>query len=388
LNDKYKLKFLLCCHLPLRLTLGGAKVYLEAAEVYRKLGHHVVLVGIDELVGIDSPYMDENWRVKYFPEILKSYILEYGGSYDVIEYESIYLPFNLKESVKAILVARSVLLDLHLREIKIPRFRGLKAIAGYLLKGMSRNRNLNKKINQSLLTIAYADFVNVPNQSDKDVLLRNKIEDEKIIVQPYGIFLERQKQFAQIREAMIIPLTIKKIAFVGTFDNRKGAVEFPEIINIILNQFPDVAFKFLGVLGMFPSEESIKKHIGGEFLDRVQVIGNYNPEQLPELLKDCSFGIFPSYLESFGYGVLEMMAMGLPVVGYNSPGVSSLLLSDLMLSAGDKNGIIKKLTELVANEKLTREYSQKSILKASEFIYENQENQSIKSYLMKLGKID
>lgn len=387
MNDFYKLKILLCCHLPLRPTLGGAKVYLEVADVYRKLGHQVVLVGIDEMVGKHAPFMDEKWRVRNFPEILKVYLLEHANSYDVVEFESIYLPYNLKDQIKAILVARSVLLDLHLREIKIPRFSGTKALAGYFLKGISRKWDLNKKINQSLLTMSHADFVNVPNESDKDVLLRFKIDSNKIIVQPYGIFLERQKQFDQVRKAKIFPLSIKKIAFIGTFDNRKGAVEFPAIISAILTQYPDVEFKLLGVLGMFSTEESIKKYIGKEFQDRVQIIGKYNPEQLPELLADCSFGIFPSYLESFGYGVLEMMAMGLPVVGYNSPGISSLLLKELMVDPGDKNRVIQKLSNLILNEKLAEEYSEKSILKANQFIYETQENQSINSYLHMLGRI-
>jgi len=127
----------MCCHLPLKATLGGAKVYLEAAEFYKRLGHKVHLVGIDEMAGIDDPYMDELWRIENFPEILKKYILTNHSNYDVIEFESLYLPYCLKKEVKSLLVARSVLLDLHFREISIPRFPGLRSIAGLLFKKRS-----------------------------------------------------------------------------------------------------------------------------------------------------------------------------------------------------------------------------------------------------------
>jgi glycosyltransferase involved in cell wall biosynthesis len=374
----------MCCHLPLKLSLGGAKVYIEAAEFYRLDGHHVKLVGIDEIVGNDKPFMDQGWRVQYFPQILKEFLIREGSEYDVIEFESIYLPYLMKDHLKSIIVARSILLDLHFKQITIPHFSGIRAIAGLLLKSWNRKKELNKRIDMSLQSMAYADFINVPNPSDKAILIKHGIDSDKIIVQPYGIFKDKFDQFNLIRANNLRTNKKKIIAFIGTFDNRKGAVEFPKIIKTILMTHPEVEFKLLGVLGMFPNAESIHHYIGDEFKNRVHIHGHYLPEELPQFLKDCSYGIFPSYLESFGFGVLEMMAMGLPVVGYDSPGINMLLLKELTVPAGNIKNLLIIFSKLINNDDFTKECIQKCLTRVEDFIYENQENLSIKNYQTKL----
>lgn len=374
----------MCCHLPLKLTLGGAKVYIEAAQIYRHLGHNVDLIGIDEIVGSDQPYMNEDWRVLNFPAKLYEFLKQHAHRYDVIEYESIYLPFQIKEQLSCVLVARSVLLDLHLKEIKIPRFRGMKSLAGFLVKSWQRNAKLNNKIQQSLKSISYADFVNVPNPSDKEILIKYGIGVEKIIVQPYGMFEDKIECFDQMRLNSLDKGSKKIIAFVGTFDNRKGAVEFPEVIQKILDTYFDVEFKLIGVLGMFPTVEDIYNYVGAEFRNRVHIVGKYSPEELPILLKDCTYGIFPSYLESFGFGVLEMMAIGIPVVGYDSPGINMLLLPELTVKPGNIDDLLSIFSKLLGNEEFSKECVNRCLLKTKNFIYEKQENYAIQSYQKKI----
>lgn len=378
MNDVKQLNILMCCHLPLKATLGGAKVYLEAAEFYKRLGHKVHLVGIDEMAGIDDPYMDELWRIENFPEILKKYILTNHSNYDVIEFESLYLPYCLKKEVKSLLVARSVLLDLHFREISIPRFPGLRSIAGLLIKGRSRIKRLKKKIDQSLATMANADFINVPNPDDKKILIKNGMAEEKIIVQPYGLQSERYELFSKHNDCT---KKKQKVAFIGTFDNRKGAVEFPEIIFTLSKKHPDIEFKFLGVVGMFPNAEKIQEYLGGASASRVQIIETYDPSELPVHLADCSYGIFPSYLESFGFGVLEMMAMDLPVAAYDCPGVNMMVPTELLSQSGDFRGLILTLDHLIADQKFRKNMIEKGRESVKKFIYENQENVAIQAYL-------
>ena len=378
-----KLKILMCCHLPLKPHLGGAKVYLEAAEVYRKLGHEVLLVGIDDLVGENAPYMDEAWRVDYYPEILKDYILKNHAAFDVIEFESIYLPFDLKNKIQASLVARSVLLDLHLTQIKIPRFKGLRSLLGLLLKSRERNKKLTKKIRQSMETIHFADYVNVPNPSDQQILVQAGVSKDKIVIQPYGIFQNKYNAFKlKILDQGSQKIT-KKIAFVGTFDNRKGAVEFPMIVAELIRKNPGIEFKFLGVLGMFPSSDSIHKYLGVEFQKNITIIPHFLPDDLPELLKDCTVGVFPSYLESFGFGVLEMMAMGLPVVAYDSPGVNMLVPKELLVKAGDFKSIISLLFRLTEDENFLNKSIKDCNVRVEQYIYENQINRATEIYCLR-----
>lgn len=382
---KQPLKILLCCHLPLRASLGGAKVYLEAAACYRMKGHQADVIGIDQIVGENAPYMDENWRVANFPDKLRDYILNHADQYDVVEFESIYLPFDLKKKGTPLLVARSVLLDLHFREISVPRFKGWRALAGLLLKTKARRDRLDNKINQSLKTMLYADFVNVPNPDDRKILVQYGVAAEKIIVQPYGLFQDRLNQLQKPSEEN---RTNVKIAFVGTFDNRKGAVEFPEIVRDLLKVNENVQFKFLGVSGMFPDGESIKRHLNADKKknDRIQIIEKYKPEELPELLKDCSIGLFPSHLESFGFGVLEMMAAGLPVAGYDSPGINMLILKELQAPRGEAAALVGIAKKLLTDSSFYAACKEKAEKVVQQFVYENQTNHSLEAYLLKREK--
>lgn len=378
MTNNQPLKILLCCHLPLRASLGGAKVYLEAAACYKLNGHQADVVGIDQIVGADAPFMDENWRVKNFPEKLRDYILNRADEYDVIEYESIYLPYDLKKTKGPILVARSVLLDLHFRKISVPRFKGWRALVGLLLKSRMRRERMESKIEQSLATMNFADFVNVPNPDDKKILADYGVAPEKIIVQPYGLFQERLnllKKHSSSNKPFV------KIAFVGTFDNRKGAVEFPDIVREILKSNDKVQFKFLGVSGMFPDAESIKRHLNTEDEERIQIIEKYNPDELPSLLGDCSIGIFPSHLESFGFGVLEMMAAGLPVAGYDSPGINMLIPKELQAPRGQAGTLAELIKKLINDSVFYSTCKQKAEKVVQEFVYENQTNKSLDAYL-------
>lgn len=353
-------------------------MYMEAAACYRLSGHQADVVGIDQIVGATAPFMDENWRVNHFPEKLREYILKHADEYDVIEFESIYLPYNLKKTNGPILVARSVLLDLHFRKITVPRFRGWRSLAGLLLKAKMRRARIESKIEQSLTTMRFADYVNVPNPDDKKILTEYGIASEKIIVQPYGLFQERLNQLKNYpRQSQ----TFAKIAFVGTFDNRKGAVEFPDIVREIFKTNEKAQFKFLGVSGMFPDAESIKRHLRACDDERIQIVAKYNPDDLPALLGDCSIGIFPSHLESFGFGVLEMMAAGLPVAGYDSPGINMLIPKELQAPRGDVQALTDLVKKLINDSAFYSECKEKAERVVQQFVYEYQTNHSIVTYL-------
>lgn len=380
-----KMRILMCCHLPLTSTLGGAKVYLEAAECYRRAGHDVELVGIDGIVGKDRPVMSEPWRLENFPDSLKKYIEQRINQFDVVEFEVPYLPFEIKRPKGKLLIARSVLLDLHLKEIKIPRFKGLKAILGFIFKSRKRNNQLNKKIEMILKAIQFADGINVPNPDDKEILLKFGIPEEKIIVQPYGIFESRKVTLQKAHQYNSSNIK-HKIAFVGTFDNRKGAVEFPEIIKQIVHKHPNIKFKFLGVFAMFTSEEMILNHLGNQYANNVEIIGKFNSDDLPSLLSDCTIGIFPSYLESFGFGALEMMAAGMPVIGYSCPGVRSLLPKENLVPRGDVKSLIHRLLKLIEDSGHYQNCKHQLKSSVDEFIYEKQINRAIETYVKNLQR--
>jgi glycosyltransferase involved in cell wall biosynthesis len=84
--------------------------------------------------------------------------------------------------------------------------------------------------------------------------------------------------------------------------------------------------------------------------DWIDVIPQYDSEELPMLLSGATVGAFPSYIEGFGFAVLEQLASGLPTVAYDVPGPRETLriLDDsFLVSVGSTENFSNKLVNLL-----------------------------------------
>lgn len=347
------MKIALCCHLPLDSKLGGAKVYIEAAESYHRNGAAVSLIDVRDWASKAATSWSEQEKLSQLPDMLKQYIKSQGKNFDIIEFEIPYLgKFDDNQQDSALLSARSVLLPHHLLDIKIPPAPGLRSFLAKLLKGAKRKQQLQRIISQSNLSIHSSHFVNVPNIDDKNKLISCGIDEKKIIVSPYGLLPERMQLLANSGKDQNKKNTQPVIAFVGTFDWRKGAREFPEILRLLLKASPNLKLKLLGTSALFPTKESVLNYFGSDLSQSLIVIPQFTPDELPILLAECHLGIFPSYLESFGFGVLEMLAAGLPTMGYKVPGVSSLLPPEWLVGPGNHIALVNLIKQILESNKL------------------------------------
>lgn len=327
----------MCCHLPLDPKLGGAKVYIENAKAYEGHGHQVKLLGVDDL-GESFSHLPLEERIAKYPLKLKEFLEREGESYDVVEFEYLYFPFKKPANCKkSIFVARSVLLEYHLLDFYLPRQKGNYFLN--FLKDLKQKYLLKKRCNAATETIKNADFVNVPNNLDKDRLLKEGVPPEKIIVSPYGSFNESK---------ILNPNSNKKnLAYVATFDPRKGCYDLPKIINNIRDTHPDASLFLLGAKGRFQTSEQILSHFAKGDQEHTKVTLSFNSGELDQLLFDVGVGVFPSYLESFGFGLLEMTERGIPCVAYKIPGPSDLIPEYLQTERGDLESISKILKRLI-----------------------------------------
>jgi glycosyltransferase involved in cell wall biosynthesis len=341
--DILKMKILFCSQTRLSRELGGAKVIIELAEELEQLGCQCKIIAPTDFASQQSQDLYSGYAAR-----LHQYLIKHAAQYDVIDYDHVYLPYSRQEfSPKPLFVARSVLLAHHLDKIALPQTKTLRAKARQIIKGWKESKRLKVAIQQAHRTIEEADLVNVSNNDDKETLLQYGIKREKIIVLPFGVDRKRQPLFDRIESK---PPANPKVAFVGTFDNRKGATDFPELVQRISESVPTVTFRLLGtartienVLNIFPAEQR----------NRIEVIPNYQSEELPSLLADCSVGIFPSYLEGFGFGVLEMLAASVPVIAYHAPGPPMMLPNDYLVPCGSAEAMSAKVVALLCNmEKL------------------------------------
>src|SRR5262245_28659711 len=99
------MRILLCCPTPVTARLGASKVYIEAAEGFRRLGWEATVVGPEEIG--EGPAGDLFTQ----PFRLRGYLRRRASDFDVIEYEHHQLPFSRADfPSRPLFVARSVLL--------------------------------------------------------------------------------------------------------------------------------------------------------------------------------------------------------------------------------------------------------------------------------------
>lgn len=367
------LKILMCCHLPLDPKLGGAKVYLENAEAYESSGHQVKLLGIDDFgEKLSNKTLEE--RLQLFPNLLRDYLDKEAHKYDVVEYEYLYLPFTKPENAKQTLfVARSVLLEYHLNDFELPKLKR-NPLKGFL-SDIKQNQLLKKRLEQGTKTLESADFINVPNEQDKERLIKEGFSKDKIIVSPYGTF----------GEGKVINQKPKKtnVAYIASFDPRKGCLDLSKILNQILT-FQDIDLYLFGTKGRFQSKEEILSFFPKEAHNRLHIQMTFDGSNLDKLLENIGLGIFPSYLESFGFGLIELTSRGIPVIAYDVPGPSDLLPKEYLVSRGDWKGMAQKILKLQHHDHY-QEAKEKCFEHSKEFVWKKTVKPALEKYLKNRG---
>lgn len=345
------LKLLMCSPFPLDRRLGAPKVLIELAEALASYDWDISLVDQGQMletlnkwgIGISGTY-EEN---------LHHYLQKVSHQFDVVDYDHEYLPFARGDFAhSSLMVARSVLFGLHHRWVRIPRLhRGRDLLLDWFRS--PRPPSISpERIERIEKSLREADLINVSNSRDLEEIQRHGLGAEKTCVFPYG-FRPRgdRKDQAPVPRLPDTP----RVAFVGSFDERKGGADFPSIFERISGEIPGVQMRLLGTAGVFRTAAEVKAFFPRRLRKHIEVIPIYDPEELPELLKDCSAGIFPSYLEGFAFAILEMMATGVPVVAYDAPGACDILDQYSLVPTGDREEMALRVIKWLKDpEKLTQ----------------------------------
>jgi len=376
-----KKKILFCSPHPLDRKLGASKVIMEVADEMEKIGWECRLASDREICPIVDNYNADN-KFLVFKDYLKTFLLKNASEFDVVEYDHVCLPFPRKTfTPNTLFVARSLLLTHHFEKIALPRFKGFRSAMGSLIKGPSRRRSLRQNMIQADLTLSEADLINVANNDDKTELISRGFNPQKIAVIPLGLTAEKFAQFKSIKTH----LDNRTVVFIGTFDVRKGGRELPDIAETLKKSFPEVRIKLLGA--RYRGKEEVLSYFPRHLHGNLEVISQFDPDTLPELLSDCSIGIFPSYIEGFGLGVLEMLAGGIPVIAYDAPGPNMVLSNEYLVPRGDYRGLCEKVLKLLKNPEGLESSHKWALTRSQDFKWETFAKQTSDFYLEKLNEI-
>lgn len=122
------------------------------------------------------------------------------------------------------------------------------------------------------------------------------------------------------------------ISFVGRLEVRKGVLSLVQAIPLILNQYPQTRFRFVGEVCPSPSNPHVTMQ---QYLTRrlwryrrsLEFTGAVPLQQIPAHLAQTDICIFPSRWENFPNVCLEAMAAARGIVGSNAGGMTDLLNS-------------------------------------------------------------
>lgn len=370
------MKILFCSQTHLRRELGGSKVVIELAEEMERLGWQCRVTGPAEFAPAQSADLYTGYAAR-----LRSYLLEHAAEYDVVDYDHVYLPYARAEFPRQTLfVARSVLLAHHLEKVAIPQVKTWRSRLRALVKAKGEARRLQTAIDAARRTVAEADLINVSNDDDKRELVRQGIAADKIVVIPFGIDRQRRQVFDAVSSA---PPAAPQVAFIGTFDNRKGATDFPAIVRRVVTAVPAVRFRLLGT---GQSEAEVLRQFPARLRPHIEVTPGYQATELPDLLATAAVGIFPSYLEGFGIGVLEMLAASVPVVAYNAPGPPMMLPPEFLVAPGDTAAMSERVIALLQQPAALAEARRQAKEQSQQFCWRRIAETTSQRYLAQLAR--
>ena len=384
-------KILFCSPNPISTRLGAAKVLVELSQQLTQLGWHCDWVEPATLLGDRWHSLKGNHFRQIYQQKLTEYLQAHLGEYDVIDCDYGYLPnFQAVPQPNTLMVARSVLLIHHLATANIPKIKGsfsfkatIPSTVKSLLFGAFYQAQLKKQIETIDRSLQTIDLMNVSNHRDKSALVQRGIPAGKVVVFPFGLTAQRRSEFAPDIDPPAQPV----VAFVGTFDPRKGATDFPAIVERIVQQVPTVRFRLLGTAGLYRTQAEVIAYFPRHLRSHLEVMEQFDPAALPTLLQDCSLGIFPSYIEGFGFGVLEMLAAALPIIAYDAPGPPMMLLPEHLVPPGDVQALVNKVVHLLTNHEALVAARHWAQLRSQAFRWEEIAAQTSDLYLARLEQI-
>ncbi|KAF0094495.1 MAG: hypothetical protein E1N59_1800 [Puniceicoccaceae bacterium 5H] len=324
--------------------LGGPRLPMDLATELRELGVEVAVESAHTL----------RQRIKARPgisnqEAARRYLQQYGP-FDLVDYDHLLFLLDPAQLPVRLGLARVSLLLLHLTERTLPRDPRPRSRLKMALQPWRYRWREARQIRDTLANLQRAHGVLVNNARDAERIARAEVDREQTAVVLPGC------QMAARHALEAVAATPKAdppvVAFVGTFDFRKGCLDLVQTFWTLRRQVPGVRLRLLGTKGQFQTEAAVRAFFPAEQQETLEVVPQFAPEALPDHLADVSLGLFPSYLESFGYGALEMAHAGIPVLAYDVPGPSAFLPPSQLVPAGRVGALATLATALLTDPAL------------------------------------
>jgi glycosyltransferase involved in cell wall biosynthesis len=143
------------------------------------------------------------------------------------------------------------------------------------------------------------------------------------------------------------------IAFMGRLERMKAVDLFPEMLSMLIREYPTLRFLMTGDGSLRESILEQFDKIGVSAL--VEYPGVVEVDKVPDLINQSRIFIYPSREEPFGLSILEAMACAVPVITTNVFGPSEIITQNrdgLMVSPGNVKELADSIRFLLLHEEL------------------------------------
>jgi glycosyltransferase involved in cell wall biosynthesis len=206
----------------------------------------------------------------------------------------------------------------------------------------------------------YADLVLCVNEETMEYLKNRGVSFSKIKVIDNGVDSELVTKVHRDRE-------IYDACFVGRFHPQKGFLDIPDVWREIHKFDMNAKLAIVG-RGDHASEDKLRRKIRSYGLDaNISVLGYLPEEEKIGVMKSSKIFLFPSYYEAFPIVVIEALACGLQVVGYDLPCLRRLKGSIVTVPIGRTEALAEAVQSLLHDDKTLLKTSKEACFVSSHY---------------------
>ena len=216
--------------------------------------------------------------------------------------------------------------------------------------------------------------VSISEATRRDLIKFFPIKKEKIIVIPLGFndICALKQEFIRLPKNFFF--------YVGAIKERKNVLNSVKAFHYSLKSLSD-DFRFV-LAGKYSGEyyNQIRDYIEKNNLaQKIIFVGAISDAQLCYAYKNAHALIYPSFVEGFGFPILEAFACGLPVITSNQSSLSEVAgNSALLVNPRDIEDIAGAMIKFANNEPLRQEYIKMGYNRVKEFSWQKTAIQILK----------
>jgi len=304
------------CVLTLNTTNAKKEEYLHGIRIVR-----IKAFDLTKIIGLQSAISLNLWyKAKDLVNDFKPDVIHLHNRFFFTTLVGLFLKKKLQIPT---------IVTIHLGEINyITGLKGaiIRKIEKYMIKNINKNSEIITAVSNNVM----------------ENVVKLGVEREKCVVIPNGVDLEFFKMDHQFREKP------RKIVYVGRLLANKGPQILLQSAKSVIKKFPDVQFL---IVGDGPLLAKLEKFCNENNLNsNVKLLGRL--EDIRPTMNESDLYVRPSYLDGMPLGVLEAMAMGLPVLATDIAGTKELIehgKTGHLVRAGNADELANAIIELLQN---------------------------------------